>query len=368
MNNFQDFLQQRIEERKSKGLLRTLVNIDNQIDFSSNDYFVFSKSNNYKISDETLGFGGTGSRSITGNHRLAEVTERTIADFHHQEAALIFNSGYMANVGLFSCLASKGDTYISDEYIHASIIDGMRLSHANRIRFKHNNLADLEAKLQKTDGRKFVAVESIYSMDGDEAPLIEIVALCQKYEALLIVDEAHATGVMGDKGEGLIGKYRLEKEVLAVVYTYGKAVGLHGAAVVGSHILREYLINHARSFIFTTALPPHTYLQIKNAYDLLPNADRNKLYQLIAYFRSEIKKIDNITFLDSHTPIQGILTGDNFKAKSLAAFLISKNIFVRAILSPTVPVGKERLRICLHTFNTKEQIDLLLHETRNFLS
>lgn len=368
MTNFQAYLQEKIEERNRKGLLRTLVDMDNKIDFSSNDYFGFSRSTQFNINDESLGYGGTGSRSITGNHRLAEIAEKTIAHFHQQEAALLFNSGYMANVGLFSCIAFKGDTFISDEFIHASIIDGMRLSHANRIRFKHNNLIDLEAKLQKTDGRKFVAVESIYSMDGDEAPLVEIADLCKKYEALLIVDEAHATGVMGDKGEGLVGKYRLQKEVLAVVYTYGKAVGLHGAAVAGSNILRDYLINNARSFIFTTALPPHTYLQIKNAYDLLPIANRDGLFKLIAYFRSEIKKINDIQFLDSHTPIQGILTGDNFKAKSLATHLQSKNIFIRAILSPTVPVGKERLRICIHTFNSEEQIDLLLNETKNFLS
>ncbi len=214
--------------------------------------------------------GATGSRSITGNSQLAEETEQLIANFHGREAALIFNTGYMANVGLFSCIAGKGDTFISDEYIHASMIDGMRLSYANRLRFKHNDIADLEKKLKIATGNKIVAVESIYSMDGDEAPLKEIVAACKKHDALLIVDEAHATGVYGDKGDGLVCKYGLQNDVYAVVHTFGKALGLHGAVVTGSKVLRNFLLNQARSFIFTTALPPHNYLLVQKAYGLLP--------------------------------------------------------------------------------------------------
>ncbi len=366
IENFNNYLQEKLDERKSNGLIRTLTYKGDKIDFSSNDYFGFSKSVQYDISEETS-FGGTGSRSITGNNPEAEEAEKTVADFHKQEAALIFNSGYMANVGLFSSIASKGDMFISDEYIHASIIDGMRLSHANRIKFKHNNLDDLEKKLQQIEGRKLVAIESIYSMDGDEAPLIAIAALCKKFDALLIVDEAHATGMYGNKGDGLVCKYNLEKDVFAVVYTFGKAIGLHGAAVTGSRVLRNYLINNARSFIFTTALPPTTYLQIKRAYQLLPTADRKELEELIIYFRTEIKKLDGISFLESYSPIQGIIIADNFKAKGLAEYLFTKGFFIRAILSPTVPVGKERLRVCLHSFNTKQQIDMLLLEIKTFL-
>jgi len=366
-DNFDKFLQEKLDERKTKGLLRTLIHKGDKIDFSSNDYFGFSKSDVYNIPEkELLAYGGTGSRSITGNSVKAEEAERTVADFHRHQAALIFNSGYMANVGLFSSIAAKGDTYISDEYIHASIIDGMRLSHATRLKFKHNDIDDLERKLQQTKGRKFVAVESVYSMDGDEAPLKAIAALCNKYDALLIVDEAHATGVFGDKGDGLVCKYNLTN-VFACVYTFGKAVGLHGAAVAGSKILRDYLINYARSFIYTTALPPHTYIQIKKAYTLLPSADRKGLMELINYFTDEAKKLEGITFLQSYSPIQGIIMGDNFKAKALAEHLAVKGFFVRAILSPSVPIGKERLRVCLHSFNTREQINLLLKEVKSFL-
>ena len=361
--NFDHYLQQKLEEKKSIGTLRTLIHATDKIDFSSNDYFGFAQSRVLNQTEKNnLPSGATGSRSITGNSALAEQTERLIANFHNREAALIFNTGYMANVGLFSCIAAKGDTFISDEYIHASIIDGMRLSYAIRLRFKHNDLMDLEKKLQVATGKKIVAVESVYSMDGDEAPLKETATLCKQYGALLIVDEAHATGVFGDKGDGLVCQYKLENDVYAVVHTFGKAVGLHGAVVTGSNVLRNYLLNQARSFIYATALPPHIYLQVQKAYQLLPDADRTLLNELIAYFRKAISSISSISFIDSHSPIQGMVVGDNFKTKALATYLFDKGFFVRPILSPTVPVGKERIRICLHSFNTKEQIDNLLNE------
>ena len=360
---FDTYLQQKLDEKKAVGTLRTLIHAANKIDFSSNDYFGIAQSGILNVIEKNnLPSGATGSRSITGNSALAEETENIIAQFHNREAALIFNTGYMANVGLFSCIASKGDTFIADEYIHASMIDGMRLSYVSRLRFKHNDIADLEKKLQVATGKKIVAVESIYSMDGDEAPLEKIVQLCNKYEALLIVDEAHATGVFGDKGDGLVCKYQLENEVYACVHTFGKAVGLHGAAITGSNVLRNYLLNQARSFIYATALPPHNYLQIQKAYQLLPAANRTQLNELIIYFRKAIGNSNNVSFINSHSPIQGIVMGDNFKTKLLATHLFGKGFFVRPILSPTVPAGKERIRICLHSFNTANEIDNLLNE------
>ena len=362
---FDAFLQEKLFEREANGLLRTLTNGEGLVDFSSNDYLGFSQLPALKqIEHASLPAGATGSRLITGNSLLAEITEKIIAGFHHAEAALIFNTGYMANLGLFSSIADKGDTFISDEYIHASIIDGMRLSNAGRHKFKHNDLADLEKKLQHATGKKFIVVESIYSMDGDEAPLKAIVALSKKYEALVIVDEAHATGTFGEKGEGLVCHYQLEKEIYARVYTFGKAMGLHGAAITGSNVLRDFLINFARPFIYTTALPPHTYLQIQAAYKLLPTTDRKGLFELIRYFRKSVLGLENISFMESHSPIQSIVIGDNFKAKALASHLFTKGIFAKAILSPTVPAGTERLRICLHTFNTTAQIDQLIDEIK----
>ncbi|UAY53307.1 aminotransferase class I/II-fold pyridoxal phosphate-dependent enzyme [Ferruginibacter albus] len=366
--NFDKTLLQRLHEREAEGLLRTLVCPDNKIDFSSNDYLGLSQSAELKkIVSPDLPTGSTGSRLVTGNSLLAEETEQLIAKFHKAEAALIFNTGYMANTGLLSCIANKGDTFIADEYVHASIIDGMRLSHANRYKFKHNDLSDLEKKLQQASGNKFIIVESIYSMDGDEAPLVDIVALAEKYRALVIVDEAHANGVFGDNGEGLVVQYNLQNKVYACIYTFGKALGLHGAVITGTKALRQYLINYSRSFIYTTALPPHMYLQIQQVYQLLPVINRKVLYELITYFRAAVEKTTNISFIKSHSPIQGIIIGDNLKAKALAKHLLDKGFFIKAILSPTVPAGTERLRICLHTFNTFTQIDELLAEVKSHL-
>ncbi|MCC6600725.1 MAG: 8-amino-7-oxononanoate synthase [Crocinitomicaceae bacterium] len=359
----------KLEDRKDRGLLRFLVVAENKIDFSSNDYLGFSRCPELKqLPEELRHFGATGSRLITGNSSLAEETENIIARFHGFESSLIFNSGYAANLGLFSCIAGKDDSFIADEYIHASVIDGMRLSHAARYRFAHNDVNDLEKKIQQAKGRKIVAVESVYSMEGDEAPLTEIAEVCKSHNALLIVDEAHATGIKGMKGEGLVNMQGLNNDVFACVYTFGKALGLHGAAVAGNLILRDYLINFARSFIYSTALPPVVFLQVQKAYKLLPTALRSELNALVNYFRVACGKLEKLKFIESYSPIQGIIIGDNYKAKALSDHLFEKGYFAKAILSPTVPTGTERLRICIHTFNSREEIDGLLAETNSFLS
>jgi len=361
------FLQDKMDKRTQDNLFRELALHEGKIDFSSNDYLGFSRLESLRTHTISSASGATGSRLISGHTAEAEAAEKKIADFHGTDAALIFNCGYMANIGLFSCLAEKGDTWIADAYIHASILDGMRLSYAQRYKFGHNDMEDLEKKLKLATGRKFVAVESIYSMDGDEAPLKTIVDLCKQYNAFLIVDEAHATGIYGQNGEGLVTKYGLQKDVLACVYTFGKALGLHGAAITGSENLRHYLINYARPFIYSTALPPYAYRQIQQAYHELPGIDRVVLFDLIHHFRHCIQKMDSVSFLDSQSQIQGILIGDNKKTKDLSDYLYGKGIYAKAILSPTVPKGKERLRICLHTFNTEEDIELLMEEIKTFL-
>ena len=366
---FDSLLHHRLKEREARGLLRSLVYAGDKIDFSSNDYLGFSQLPELKYFDSNnLPAGATGSRLITGNSLFTEETEKIIARFHRAEAALIFNTGYMANTGLISSVTTRQDTIIADEFIHASIIDGMRLSLAAHFKFRHNDLEDLEKKLQSAKGNKFVIVESVYSMDGDEAPLKEIAAICKKHNALLIVDEAHANGLFGENGEGLVVKNNLQSEVFACIYTFGKAVGLHGAAVTGSQTLRDFLINHARSFIYTTALPPHFYMQIQKAYSLLPTANRSNLFQLIDYFKSRSNALKKYKFIKSNSAIQGIIIAGNLKAKALSEYLFNKGFFVKAILSPTVPEGTERLRICLHSFNTKEEIDQLLLEINNFNS
>lgn len=361
--HFDEYLKAFLDKKQAAGLLRKLVSVTDKIDFCSNDYLGFASKINLNDSPfSPIPIGSTGSRLITGNSTLAENTEGVIAQFHKAEAALIYSSGYMANVGLFSCIASKNDTIISDEYIHASIIDGIRLSKAHRSVFKHNDLVDLEAKLKTAMPQKIVVVEAIYSMDGDEAPLSKIADLCEKYSALLIVDEAHSTGIYGDNGEGLVCQYGLENRVYARIHTFGKALGYHGAAIVGSSILRQYLINYSRSFIYTTALPPSFYFQIQSIYKVLPNAQKNTLFDLIQYWKENIVTVKKYSIIESHSPIQAIVIGDNFKAKNIENQLINKGFFVKAILSPTVAVGTERLRISIHSFNTKKQINKLIVE------
>jgi 8-amino-7-oxononanoate synthase len=364
-------LKDALEKRRSERLLRELPKQNNLFDFCSNDYLGLSKHPNLlpgKFNETSA--GATGSRLISGNSILAEQTEKIIADFHHAEAALIFNNGYMANLGLLSSIADRNTLFIHDEFIHASCIDGMRLSLAKRLKFNHNNISDLEQKLEANSSEKIIViVESVYSMDGDMAPLKEISELCKKYNAVLIVDEAHATGLFGIKGEGLVSEMKLESLVWARVHTFGKAMGLHGAAVVGSHSLRNYLVNFARSFIYTTAMPPHLYNQIQEAYLLISNpVAREKLFANIQYYKEKIRSlnISEVSFQLNNTPIQSIIIPGNDNVISFSHHLSENGFYVKAILSPTVAAGSERVRICLHSFNTSEQIDKLISTIKNY--
>jgi 8-amino-7-oxononanoate synthase len=365
-------LTNRLAFREQTGLLRQLRTADGLIDFCSNDYLGFARSAELRAAvhqaDEAqidAFTGATGSRLLAGQTHLADAVERELAAFYQTGAALIFNSGYDANIGLLACLAQTGDTLITDELIHASMIDGARLSYATRHRFRHNDLDDLETKLkQSTDkdsaGQVFVAVESVYSMDGDLAPLHDLADLCEKYGAALIVDEAHATGVYGP---GLVVTLGLQNRVLARVHTFGKALGVHGAAVVGPTVLRQYLINFARPFVYTTALPPHSLLAIRCAHQHLqanPGAGE-RLHNRINQFRECIStQFPDVRWTNSPSPIQCLIVPGNDHARFVAAQVQSAGFDVRAILSPTVPVGQERLRICIHTFNTMEDIDQLM--------
>jgi 8-amino-7-oxononanoate synthase len=353
-----DFLKQALAQRAQQGLLRKLVVNDGLEDFSSNDYLGFSRLD-FLTSQK---HGSTGSRLISGNSKFTEEVENYLADFFHQEAALLFNSGYDANVGLFSSVPQKGDTILYDELIHASVRDGVRLSFAKSFHFAHNDLHDLEQKLQHAQGNVFVAVESIYSMDGDSAPLKDISELCNKYKAHLIVDEAHAGGVFGKHGEGLVSALNLDHKIFAKLITFGKAYGSHGAVVLGSKNLRHYLINFARSFIYTTALPPATVERIKQVVEYSKHCqEREQLWKNIdAYI--ELAKQNSWQY--NASPIQIIACENNENALQKAELLKQKGLFVKAILSPTVPQGKERLRVCLHCFNEVEKITHLIPPSR----
>lgn len=254
-SNIQKLLNQRIENNS----LRSLKNIFPTIDFCSNDYLGFTKINTSELTVNSLKSGSTGSRLISGNSIEIELVEKKIAKFHNAQAALIFNSGYDANLGLLSSVPQKNDLILIDELCHASIYDGIRLSNAKHFKFKHNDAIYLNELIQRhLDNFEniFIVVESVYSMDGDTAPLLEFVHLKNKLKnVFLIVDEAHALGVFGKKGKGLCNKLKIENDCFARIYTYGKAMGAHGATIVGNNDLRNFLINFCRPFIYTTALP-----------------------------------------------------------------------------------------------------------------
>lgn len=360
MSSIHQKMQAALDARQAQGLLRKLPPpIGERIDFCSNDYLGFAR---YLRVDASTSGGATGSRLISGNSELPEALEQQIATFHSAEAALLFPSGYSANIGLLPAVAGRGDTIVYDKLLHASLRDGIRLSQAKALGFAHNDLTDLAKKLKSTEGQVFVVVESVYSMDGDQAPLAEMVAICQQHDALLIVDEAHGTGVIGTRGEGLVSALGLEHQVWARVHTFGKAIGSHGAAIVGSQLLKSYLLNFARSFIYATALPTHTLLSIKAAYEsLATGTEVAHLQDRVKYFLANCPTHLKGALTPSTTPIQAFICPGNTEVMQLASHLQENNFAILPIRYPTVPQGEERLRICLHSFNTNEEIEKLLN-------
>jgi 8-amino-7-oxononanoate synthase len=363
MSDSEKYFLGKLQERKANGLYRSLQVVQQLTDFASNDYLGLSKNSISFQEQNRSNSGATGSRLISGNSIEAENAEKKIASLFKFESALIFNSGYCANVGLLSCIANRDDIFIADELVHASMIDGMRLSHAKRFKFKHNSIIDLEDCLQKarkiSSTRVIVVIESIYSMDGDIAPVKEILKVCEKFQAELIVDEAHAAGVFGDEGKGIVYQENLQEQILACVYTFGKAYGLHGAMVAGSKALKEFLINFSRPFIYSTALPPFAYHDIEKTVSIDHTSSQILLWENIAYFNLKKSQITHLEFINSKTQIQALILGSNQKARLLSQKLFNAGIYCKAILAPTVPEGSERLRICLHAYNTQKEIDQL---------
>lgn len=362
----EDFLHKKLNERKEQNAFRTLRLPEGKIDFCSNDYLGIVRNGLLQNPNpQTINYksGSTGSRLLAGNYPLIEETEKFIASFHNAEAALIFNSGYDANLGLLSSIGQRGDTILYDHLSHASIRDGIRLSFAQSFSFEHNDPEDLEYKIKQSTGNVFVVTESVFSMDGDICPLEELISLCEKYNADIIIDEAHATGVIGEKGEGLVQLLGLGKKCLARMHSFGKACGVHGAVVIGSETMRNYLINFARSFIYSTALPEQAVEHIRNSYQLFPalKKEREHLSTLIIQFQKANLPFEKI---QSATPIQGVIVPGNKNVKKVADQLQQKNLDVRPIVYPTVPKNKERLRIVLHAHNTLDEVKLLVENLK----
>ena len=371
MKRFPKSLSDRLTQRIESHSLRKLGIPNNLIDFSSNDYLglsrseiVFNQTHEYLIQSNLKNNGATGSRLLSGNHKLYVETEDCIAQFHQSEAALIFNSGYDANVGFFSAVPQRNDIILYDELCHASIRDGILLSNAKAYKFNHNDFEDLEKIIVRNpNATLYIVTESVFSMDGDCPNMEELVALSDKYNCFLVIDEAHALGVFGENGEGLVQMLGLENHIFARIMTFGKGLGCHGAAILGSEELKSYLVNFARSFIYTTGLSPHAVAAILVAYQSL-GSDKKSIHELkqnIIYFNQQLVLMGlKQLFVRSKSAIQSAIIPGNENVKRIAGELQKNGFDVKAILSPTVPAGQERLRFCLHSFNSKEEIGVVL--------
>jgi 8-amino-7-oxononanoate synthase len=383
--SIQERIQQQLDKREQQGNLRRLKPEQQGADFFSNDYLGLARSS--ELADmvatryaalEKPRMGATGSRLLSGNSSLAMQLEDKLARKFDAEAALLFNSGYVANMAVIAALAQKGDLILYDELVHASLREGYRLSFADRKAFLHNNLADLEKKLKYAQqiyaaGCIFVITESVYSMDGDNAVLTDMVDLCNRYGAYLLIDEAHSTGIFGHHGNGLACELGLQQHFLARIYTFGKAIGAHGACVVGKQWLIDYLVNFGRPFIYSTAMPDHTLVCIDAAFDYIEqHPERNtQLKQIIAFYHQEVGGLqlpDDVQLICNQSPIQTLVVPGNERCKALADALIQQKSLTLPILAPTVPAGAERLRICLHAFNTPEEISRLVAQIARFFA
>jgi len=386
-------LHKKLEARKSQDSLRSLPETTGLVDFSSNDYLGVVNHNSLArvIQTQTRrtlkefdkgNSGATGSRLLTGNHELYGKLEAVVSRFHQSESALVFNSGYAANLGFFQSVPQRGDIILYDELAHASIREGIKMSDSKSYKFAHNSLHTLSQLLQKYTEEPsetmelYVVTESVFSMDGDSPDLVAIAQLCKQYNARFIVDEAHATGVLGIQGQGLVQLYGIQELIFARIVTFGKAVGAHGAAILGSNDLKEYLVNFARSFIYTTALPPHTVATVLSFYTIIEEMQVSHMVENVRrvkkninIFRSHIPRVgmDNY-FVSSVSSIQCAIIPGVERLKKLSRKLKDKGYDVKPILSPTVPEGSERLRFCIHSYNTKEQIHEVLEILQEELS
>lgn len=343
-----------LDELKAQGRYRTLC-MPCGIDFTSNDYLGYSSRLNCPNVEDGCGSqSGLASRLLRGHHPIWEEVESLLAGWHGAEAALMMTSGYCANEGLLSTLIEPGDWVASDERNHASIIDGLRLSRPRKFLFKHNDLNHLEHGLKaetanQSDGRgRFIVTESLFSMDGDMAPLSEIVKLAERYGAHVIVDEAHTTGCFGLQGSGCVDAYELRNRVLATVHTGGKALGLVGAYICCSQLLKEYLINRCRHFIYTTALPQvvGTWWRKRIPQVQADEQARQRLHSNSAILRSDL----SLRGIESpgHHYIVPVIIGRDQATLHVARYLQELGYDIRAIRPPTVQDGTCRLRISIH--------------------
>ncbi|MHC4454484.1 MAG: 8-amino-7-oxononanoate synthase [Planctomycetota bacterium] len=373
------YISDELENIKKEGLYRELNVVSNSqgvylevdgrtcLSFCSNNYLGLANNplivNAVKDAVEEYGWGAGASRLVSGNMTLHETLENEISLFKEKESAIVFPTGYMANIGAISSLVSKGDLVICDKLNHASIIDGCRLSGADFRVYAHCDIEKLENILKKSSNypRKLIVTDSVFSMDGDLAPLPDIVSIASKYKAIVMVDEAHGTGVFGKKGRGVVEHFNLNKEIDIIMGTFSKAIGSLGGYVCGDVDLINFLRNKARSFIYTTALPPAVCAASIAGLKLIQKQPslRESLWDNIRYLKDKLTLL-NFNVITSESPIIPILIGDADKAVSVSKALYEKGILIPAIRPPTVPANSSRLRMTVMSTHTQDDLDKLL--------
>jgi len=357
-NDLETFLQQ----RKEQHLYRSRqINDNKQLIFCSNDYLGLS-AQNYQLNQQ---IGSSAAHLVCGHHDIHHELELALANFVRYKKTILFSTGYMVNLGVISALMGRNDAVFLDKLSHASLVDGAILSRAKFFRYPHNDLQVLENQLKKsTSKRKLIISDGVFSMDGDLAKLPQLIELSKKYQAWLMIDDAHGLGVLGENGRGTLEYYQCNQEDIHILIgTLGKAFGTFGAFVAGSETLIEYLIQTARSYIYTTALPPiiaqATLYNLETAQK--ESWRREKLFKNINYFKS---KTQHLPLMPSDTPIQPLLCKTNEQAMDAYNYLKQKNIWVSAIRPPTVPTP--RLRITLTATHSFENIDFLVNKLNDF--
>ncbi|MFJ7887030.1 8-amino-7-oxononanoate synthase [Lysinibacillus xylanilyticus] len=377
------WFQRELQLIEEKGLTRKLRSFSNgnesEIIMNGKKFLLFS-SNNYlglatdfrliKKASEGIskyGTGAGGSRLTTGNFVIHEQLESEIAYFKKTEATIVFSSGYLANIGVISSVMKAGDMIFSDAWNHASIIDGCRLSQAKTIVYEHADMVDLEYKLRKShgDGKKLIVTDGVFSMDGDIAPLPEIVALAKKYNAYIMIDDAHATGVLGSDGRGTADYFGLKDEIDFTVGTLSKAIGAEGGFVSTSSIAKNYLLNSARSFIFQTGLSPSAIEAAREGISIIQNEPerREQLLNNAKYLRLKLQE-SGFVVKEGETPIISLLIGDSHEAIQFSEKLMDEGVFIPAIRPPTVPKGSSRLRITVMATHKKEQLNTVIDKIK----
>jgi 8-amino-7-oxononanoate synthase len=333
--------------------------------FASNDYL--GLANHPQLIEAAAegarrwGVGAGASHLVSGHSAVHEALEKEIARFVDCEAALVFSTGYMANIAVMPALIGRGDEIFADRLNHASLVDGALLSRASLSRYAHNDMEALADMLDASEAkRKLIVTDAVFSMDGDIAPLPRLLELAEQHDAWLLVDDAHGFGVLGPQGRGSLAASSLQSERIILMGTLGKAAGVSGAFVAGNRILVDWLLQKSRSYIFTTAMPPMLAHVLLSSLELIENADdrRRHLNALVERFRDSMSPYAK-RLTSSSTPIQPIVIGDNAETLAVAAGLIERDIWTPAIRPPTVPVGTARLRVSLSAAHSLAQVDQL---------